>query len=149
MGILSWFSLDCTANWGKESTINESISLFNKAQKSIKIVAGRLDNAFYKDEKTINTLKRAIDRGVSVDVVYYPSEKNKEYKAVFVNNIPNAHLTSIKQKPSRHWVSVDSKHVRIERSHPEETINTPAFICNNASILAEELDKKFEKLVQT
>lgn len=148
MGILSLLSLDCTANWGKESTVNESISLFNKAKKSIRIVAGRLDNPFYQDERTTRTLNKVISKGVTVDIAYYPSELNKKYRSTFIKNVPNANLKSTNQKLSRHWVSVDGKHVRIERSHPEETINTPAFICNNAKILAEELDNKFDKLTQ-
>ena len=147
MGLLSFLSLDFTTNLHSEDTVRESLGLFNKAHKSINIVAGRLNSDFYNDKRTIASLNRAIRKGVSVNVAYAPSKDNDAHRIEFKKRFPKAHVRVAKKTPNRHWVCIDSKHLRIERTHAETATITPAVVCRNASVLASEWEKKFATLV--
>ena len=68
---------------------------------------------------------------------------------ILQQQIPGIKIWTLKQTPARHMLSVDGRHVRIERRHIEGAKETPALICRNASLLARDLDSKFEALAKS
>lgn len=147
MGLLSFLSVDCDTNLNSEETIKKSVSLFDKASININIVAGRLDNEFYRDARTIKALKSATSRGVSIKIVFSPDTNSITLREQFAEQFPDISVTPASKVLLHHWTTVDGKHLRIERTHPDDARITPAFICKNASILTKEWDREFATLV--
>jgi len=139
------FSLNCTANMTSEQTKKESIKLFEKANKSIDIVAGNVNSGFYSDPDIIKVLtKIALKDNMSIRVLYDP-ERSSAIDASKIAGIKNINLVKSSKKPLRHVTIVDGKHVRIEQKHENDNSMTPAFICYDSSKLAGELVNKFNK----
>ena len=78
---MRFLSFGCAANREQDETKRESIHLFRNANKSIKIITGDPNSAFYRDTKVKHVLKDAIKRGVDVEIAYYP-RNNKETVAI-------------------------------------------------------------------
>jgi hypothetical protein len=147
MGFLPGFlSINIKPNRQSESTIKESASLFNDARSSIRIVAGRLDANFYHDDRIIRALNNAASKGASIDIAYYPHREEGDFNKQLGAKIPKAHIITLKHKPPRHWAVIDGKHVRIERKHNDGATETPAIICKNVRVLADEYISSFEAL---
>ncbi len=144
---MRFLSLDCVANQEIESTRKESIVLFNKARHNIRIIAGDLNNDFYQDRKVIVSLKKAVGRGVDVIIAYHPVGRTSTIG--IKREIPNMKVVATSRVPYRHMVSVDGKHVRIEKRHPVGVKKTPAIICKNAPILARDVEIAFNALTKT
>lgn len=144
---MRFLSLDCVANREEENTKNESVRLFNNAKHSIKIIAGNPNSDFYRDEKVVSALKNAVERGVGVEIAYHQMGKGKSI--LIKGAIPGLRVMSLKKVPLRHMTSIDSKHVRIERTHPVGAKKTPAIICKNAPLLARDVDSVFTALTKT
>lgn len=138
-------TLNCDTNLTPEDTIRESVHLYNKARKSIHIVAGSLDAPFYRDPQVIGALKEAAARGVAVFIIYDKTKLKGEAPQIELFSSFNVEL-----KPSasvkRHFTVIDGRHVRIEKRHEDEPPQTPAVICKDARLLAQEMDNRFEVL---
>lgn len=133
---MRFISFDCNLNETQEETRKESIELFNNSKHSIKIIAGNLNNPFYRNREVRNALKAAAERGVSVEIAGTNTLK-----------IPKVKVWTLKEPAKRHMMSIDGKHTRIEQKHPPGAKMTPAIICKNASFLARDIDSKFNDLV--
>ena len=144
---MRFISLDCVANQEIESTKKESIALFNKAKHNIKIIAGDPNNDFYQDSKVIASLRKAVGRGVDVVIAYHPVGRISTIG--IKREIPNMKAVATSEVPYRHMVSVDGKHVRIEKRHPVGVRKTPAIVCKNAPILARDVETVFNALTKT
>lgn len=146
---MRFISFDCIANREEEHTRRESILLFNKAKDHIKIIAGDPNNDFYNDERVVNALKGAINKGVDVQVAYFPIAKKHEKPGSATFQIPKIRVWTLKTAPQRHMSVIDGKHVRIERRHPLAVRQTPAIICKNAPLLARDVESIFTTLIET
>lgn len=93
--------------------------LYGKAEKSIKIVSGRLNSEFYNDSRIVGAFKKAIENKVLIEIVCGPAVDpetkeiielaKKDFVKIFqlkTNNIPRAHFSI-----------VDEKHLRLEMPH--------------------------------
>ncbi len=143
---MKFFSLGCSANSDSGDTRTESIGIFDEAKKTIKIIAGDIDAGFYRDKAVISSLKKAADRGVVVEIA---TDKEKVTKKEPIFAIKNVKVWKLKEAVGRHKMSIDGKIARIEQRHIKGSTMTPALICRDASVLAQELDGQFDRLVKT
>lgn len=143
---MKYFSLGCSANSDAADTRKQCVGIFNKARKSIKIIAGDIDAGFYKDNAVIESLKKAADRGVVVEIA---TDKEKVTKKESIFGIKNVKVWKIGEPVVRHKMSIDGKITRIEQRHQKGSAMTPAIICRDVSILAQEMDRDFDRLAKT
>lgn len=143
---MKYFSLGCSANSNPDDTRDECVEIFGKAKKTIKIIAGDIDAGFYRDEVVINSLKKAAGKGVVVEIAT-DTEKVTRKEPIF--GIKNVKVWKIGEPVERHKMSIDGKIARIEQSHLKGSTMTPAIICKDVSILAQEMDANFDRLVKT
>lgn len=140
------FSYGIKKNGEPEEAKDECSALFRKAKKSIKIIAGDLNNAFYEDSRIIAALKDATKKKkILVEIAYYPGAQTAE-KPVILTSVPQIKFYRLSKPTSRHMMSIDGKHGRIEEGHIAGVKRTPAIICLNAPTLAADIDSKFAEL---
>jgi hypothetical protein len=147
---MRFLSFDCIANQEAEHTRRESIKLLKKARMSVKIVAGNLSADFYSNPQVLKALSSARTKGASIEIAHYPTMGVDVDKTINLlqEHVPGIKIWTLQKVPARHMLSIDGKHVRIERRHVQGAQETPALICRNASLLAKELDNKFEALAK-
>lgn len=142
-------SFDCNLNQTQEDTRKESIELFNKSKRSIRIIAGNLDNPFYTNAEVRTALADAAKRGVCVEIAGFLPKATGGKATIKPLKIPEVKVWTLRQPAIRHMMSIDGKHARIEQKHRPGAKMTPAIICKNASFLAQDIDSQFERLVES
>jgi len=141
-------------NAGSEDTIRFcSERFFTAAKRSIMITTGSVNAPFYCDQRVINSLKNAQNRGVQIYITYPrslgPTRESKlldflkEYKELF----------PVPKISGNHFMIVDGLHVRIEAPHGEpmnqkerENLKNDIHICS--PILAWGLKQRFLGIVK-
>lgn len=144
---MRFLSFDFKLNETPEDTKRECTRLFDKAEHSIKIIGGNLNNPFYKDTEVRTALSSAAKRGVTVEIVGSSPEATRGQAPIKPLKIPKVKVVTLKQPAIRHMMSIDGKHARIEKKHAVGSAVTPAVICKNASFIARDIDSYFDSLV--
>lgn len=102
-----------------EGVISDNEKLFSQAKKSIRIVSGILNHEYYNDERIVDSLKKAIDGGVMVEIISGPKEIiDKESKEILdLYKQGKITIWTLSSRPELHFSVVDEKHVRLENYH--------------------------------
>ncbi|MCL4487842.1 MAG: hypothetical protein M1570_06890 [Chloroflexi bacterium] len=121
----------------------ESWALFRSAKKDLKIVAGELNNDFYADQQTLESLAEARRRGVQVKIVHGP-ERNEKTIAVLKEN--GAELAVLPARPRIHFTVADGKNTKVEEFHLPGDRNRVYYVKYNTSYLGRRLEEEFAQL---
>lgn len=135
-------------NYSMDETRNVCTRMFNRARKSIRIIAGTLHKDFYDSESISGSLERAAERGVAIEIMYGPGVTIEKHKISLLKD-KGVKFFQLPQKPPRHLMSIDDKDVRVERSHEPAPEATNAIIYHDARSLAAVVGDIFEKLRNT
>ena len=103
-----------------ETSIQSCVELFKKAQKegSIKIVGGELGHEFYRDPRIVSALNEAMDRNVSIEVIYGPEmDPVTEELMRKLWEEGKLNLWCLKERYPNHFMVVDDKFVSVEDFH--------------------------------
>ena len=129
-----------------DDKLKELPSIFSGARVSLKI-ATDFDSRFFEKEIVKNAISNAISNGAKIQIlteheapVWYQQQTNIEIKNI--------------QALDRHVMTIDKRHVRLERSHPPlefgKTGGDIALIFNNFPALGERYSQEFDTLwIQT
>ena len=141
-------SLGIRANTNLQDTIKECAGIFSKAQKSISIVGGSLKSPFYRDNRIIESLKKAVGNGVTVRIAMENLNLSED-GAKGIRNIDNIEVWQLTNPVERHQMSIDGSIARIEKKHDAEAVMHPAIICHRVPLMAQKIDKYFNELEKT
>lgn len=124
--------------------------LFREAKETIQIVGGNLHHEFYSDDKIINDLDQALQRGVKIEVVCGPEIDKKNDKLVnLAQNRKHFKISHLPYYPKRHFMIIDRRHVRKEKKHPVaplQHLEMEGTVLYNRLFLASQLSEIFETL---
>ncbi len=125
-------------NRSMESAIKVSSRyLYGKAEKSIKIVSGRLNSEFYNDSRIVSAFKKAIEKNVLIEIVCGPAVDPKTKEIIELSKKGFIKIFQLKSNdlPKTHFSIIDEKHLRLEMPHSPraETGTTEADIVLDAS----------------
>lgn len=132
-----------------------SKTLFISARRSIKIVSGTLNSAFFSDDRILESLETAKSRDVDITILFgYPEDKatranvetNIKNKLAFMKDslfvLPKIYKNS-------HFMIVDNLHLRVEKIHPMGEVGRTNSIYFFSHISAWSLNRRFERLLST
>jgi sugar-specific transcriptional regulator TrmB len=128
-------------NSNLEGMSSDMEALFNKAKQRIQILTGGFSEKTYCRERILASIKRALDREISVEVVAGPDANEVSLKTWSSLAIP---IYILDQWPTRHFAIVDDKHVRVEEPHPSGTEKQVQYIVYNFKNV-DELKREFEE----
>lgn len=119
---------------------------FDLAKKNIRIVEERFNATVYGNEQVIGSLKGAIARGATVELVSGPSPDPKsELLWALVKDGMATHY-QLKKVPPTHFTLVDDKHIRIEYPHSPTEDNWREGYFTESHSLGASLWERFEEL---
>ncbi len=84
--------------------------LFGRAESSIRIVVGELVNPFYADSETLEAIKEARGRGVSIELVHGPQRDNN---CATVLQQQGVKLHELAERPVTDFTLVDGRHAKV------------------------------------
>ena len=141
-----WFRMfDLSGNADPADVKHGIARLFGSAEKSIRIIGGDLSSSFYKDEELVDCVKKKLQKGVSVEIAYFPM--NDKGVTDGVPGLDGVKLHRLTKSPGRHLMSVDGKHVRIEKLHKPGAEFAPDLVLHNAQRLAQEIEQRFDDII--
>jgi hypothetical protein len=130
-----------------------SYLLIEKAEKNLRILTGKFKEIFYGDGKIKEAIKKALDRGVNVDVVSSSKPECNEVVVEFKNcQKGNFNMSYFKKKSNmNHFLVVDSAAFRIEDVHTDNDLkkrNVRGVVNFNNSIVGHNLAEFFDNIVK-
>lgn len=118
--------------------------VIGKAKESINIILPLANVDFPQNDAIISAIKKAVKKGVSVKVAYHSS---LEMEKIGILGISGVKSFKIKEPQKRLLLSIDGKHALTQRT-PIDTGHDVGIISCNANKLADEINVRFNELVQ-
>jgi len=128
-----------------DDTKTKIIDLFGKAKKSILMSTG-LNSEFYNNDDVKIVMKNAFKRVKYAKIIITGDIELKKTDVDWLFDI--ASLSNKIQirlcEKANHWLIIDNKHIRLEKSHPLGTVGQENLFQSDApQIVTEILKKKF------
>lgn len=135
------------SNVQTESSIELCQKLFERAEKTVHIVAGELRYEFYADSRIVEILRRKLGERVAVEIIHGP-DADPRTRALLLEQSDN-HLVvyELEFRPDTHFMVIDGKHVRVEEPHVSGQASR-AHVVFDTLFLAQELEDEFSTLRQ-
>lgn len=119
--------------------------LIKMASIEIKIVENVMTKEIYNSEEIIKAIEFALDKKVSIDLLYYETDSDAKEMEVFKRFKEIICIKKLKQEPKCSFIVVDDRHVRIEKKGKEPGDATYRY---NTSFLALRAERKFTELLE-
>lgn len=132
-----------------KQTKDKIIILLNRSKKFIWMSSG-LNSEFYNDPQVKNAMVDALKQVEYVKIIIDGDIKKKRVDLEWLFNLADKFKEKIRIKQSEHishWLIVDGKHFRLERSHNTGVVgvNNLFVIDVGQPIISDMLMKKYEK----
>lgn len=128
-----------------DDTKTKIIELFGKAKKSI-LMSTELNSKFYNDNDVKIVMEKALKKVKSAKIIITRDIESRKIDVDWLFDIAR-HNNKIQIKPcekAMHWLIIDDKHIRLEKSHTIGTIGQEnLFQFDVPQIVTEILKKKF------
>lgn len=116
--------------------------MISEAKESIKIIMPDAAVDFSKNELIISAIKRAIEKGVSVKVVYHPSSETEKRGILCVPGVEAFEIT----EPRKRLVLIIDRKSALVLHTPIDIGRDMGIIIHNAGKLSHEFDSQFNQL---
>jgi phosphatidylserine/phosphatidylglycerophosphate/cardiolipin synthase-like enzyme len=128
----------------KRYTPKDCVKLFEKAKESIKIIMPDINVDFFWNGAIIDSLKRAVIRGIPVKVAYW---SNSEMGKVGIFSVPGIEIIRMKNSRPRLLVSVDAKHAIVQREKRGiKKIDIGIIAMDTGTTIAHDIDEVFDEI---
>jgi phosphatidylserine/phosphatidylglycerophosphate/cardiolipin synthase-like enzyme len=134
----------------KMSTKEKILSLMKLANNNVWISSG-LTPEFYNDPEVKKAVEEAIERVKTVRILIDGKAEDAKKNVSWLFNLPENLKSKVYIKVANpntellHWVIVDGKHFRLEKTHPRNTIgNDNLLVYNMDSSIADVLVSRYE-----
>ena len=128
-----------------DDTKTKIIDLFSKAKKSI-LMSTELNPEFYNDDDVKTVMETAFEKVKCAKIIITRDIESRKKDVGWLFDIVS-HNNKIQIKPcekAMHWLIIDDKHIRLEKSHAIGTIGQMNLFKYDApQIVTEILKKKF------
>ena len=137
-----------------EDGIVLTTALFNRAKSRIKIVSGKLNHDFYMDSRVQQALRRALRRGVHIEIIFGPDIDKRYFEKKDLPELKELikkcgiEMYQLPYRNGGHFTVVDGKHVRVEEYHPptSETSVRNGYVAYNVRGVCRDLEQIFGNL---
>ena len=135
----------------REAAKKTCIKLLDDADDSIVILSGELNGEFYGDQRVRDALVNAGERGVSMRIAFGPQPSTEVLTVLeeLAKRQTNVDLYPLPRRPSRHFMVVDRKTVRVQLEHPPGSEEHRAVVRHNSPELALTYLNCFDSSVKT
>lgn len=130
-----------------ETIIPYSVELFNKAEKTIWIVAGNLGAELWANPSIIEALENASDRGVEIRIIYGDKMDSDNFEIPRLHQEGKIYLYELEFRPRTLYTIVDESHVRVVEPHLSSEPHS-SWVRHNTLWLGRQLELDFKELMQ-
>ena len=99
----------------------------------------------YSKPEIINALENAANKGVNIEIIHGPTDYRSE-EIARLQRENRLSLYPLDERPERHFMVVDGKHVLIEKSHSVRKYPISIITCFHAHPLSDEKSIIFEQM---
>jgi hypothetical protein len=126
------------------------VKFTHKAQRSIHILSGELNQDFYSDGDMKDALLDAATRNLDIQIAFGPlvhKESIEEFKNLF-GGYSNVKLYRLATRPERHYMIFDGDTIRLQHTHPPHSEEPRAIILEKTPSVANTFEYFFHELVK-